>query len=94
MSTSEADKLTELMLGVVKDGTARSLNDLDYNIAGKTGSAEHGDMTEDTHSWFVGFSNAEDPDLVVAVIAEAAGSGSSVATPIARQVFEAYYGDR
>ena len=70
MSSSEADKLTELMTGVVENGTARSLNDLGYNIAGKTGSAEHGDMTEDTHSWFVGFSNAEDPDLVVAVIAE------------------------
>ena len=93
MSSSEADKLTELMTGVVENGTARSLNDLGYNIASKTGSAEHGDMTEDTHSWFVGFSNAEDPDLVVAVIAESAGSGSSVAVPIARQVFQAYYGD-
>lgn len=93
MSTSEADILTELMKGVVQNGTARSLNDLGYNIAGKTGSAEHGDMTEDTHSWFVGFSNAEDPDLVVAVIAESAGGGSAVAVPIARQVFQAYYGD-
>ncbi len=93
MSESEAETLTQLMLGVVQNGTARSLSDLDYNIAGKTGSAEHGDMTEDTHSWFVGFSNAEDPDLVVAVIAEAAGGGSAVAVPIARQVFQAYYGD-
>lgn len=93
MSTSEADKLTELMTGVVQNGTARSLKELDYNIAGKTGSAEHGDMTEETHSWFVGFSNAEDPDVVVAVIAEAAGGGSTVAVPIARQVFQAYYGD-
>lgn len=94
MSSSEADQLTKLMLGVVENGTASSLNDLGYNIAGKTGSAEHGDMTEDTHSWFAGFSNAEDPDLVVVVIAEAAGGGSAVATPIARQVFQAYYGDR
>lgn len=94
MSSSEADQLTKLMLGVVENGTVSSLNDLGYNIAGKTGSAEHGDMTEDTHSWFAGFSNAEDPDLVVVVIAEAAGGGSAVATPIARQVFQAYYGDR
>lgn len=94
MSSSESDQLTKLMLGVVENGTASSLNDLGYNIAGKTGSAEHGDMTEDTHSWFAGFSNAEDPDLVVVVIAEAAGGGSAVATPIARQVFQAYYGDR
>lgn len=93
MSTSESEQLTELMKGVVQNGTARSLNDLGYNIAGKTGSAEHGDMTEDTHSWFVGFSNADDPDLVVAVIAESAGVGSAVAVPVARKIFQAYYGD-
>ena len=37
--------------------------------------------TEGTHSWFVGFSNVDDPDLVVAVIAE----GTEV--PEARQRF-------
>ncbi|MDY2938090.1 MAG: penicillin-binding transpeptidase domain-containing protein, partial [Fusicatenibacter sp.] len=58
MSSEEASILTELMQGVVQNGTARSLSDLGYDIAGKTGSAEHGDNSEPTHSWFVGFSNA------------------------------------
>ena len=59
MSESEANTLTELMKGVVQSGTAVSLSDLPYNIAGKTGTAEHGSDGETPHSWFVGFSNAE-----------------------------------
>ena len=68
MSESEANTLTELMKGVVQSGTAVSLSDLPYNIAGKTGTAEHGSDGETPHSWFVGFSNADDPDIVIAVV--------------------------
>ena len=91
MSESEANTLTELMKGVVQRGTAVSLSDLPYNIAGKTGTAEHGSDGETPHSWFVGFSNADDPDIVIAVVAENGGYSSEVAVPIARQVIEAYY---
>lgn len=92
MSANEAAQLTELMKGVVQNGTGGKLNDLGISIAGKTGSAEHGDMTQDTHSWFVGFSNTGENDIVVCVIAESAGSGSSVAVPIARKIFASYFG--
>ncbi|MFQ6804108.1 MAG: penicillin-binding transpeptidase domain-containing protein [Lachnospiraceae bacterium] len=92
MTSQEAQILTELMTGVVESGTASSLSGRGYTVAGKTGTAEHGDVSQTTpHSWFVGFSNVEDPDLVVCVIAEEAGSGSEVAVPIARAVFDAYY---
>ena len=91
MSESEANTLTELMKGVVQSGTAVSLSDLPYNIAGKTGTAEHGNDGETPHSWFVGFSNADDPDIVIAVVAENGGYSSETAVPIAKQVFEAYY---
>ena len=91
MSESEANTLTELMKGVVQGGTAVSLSDLLYNIAGKTGTADHGNEGETPHSWFVGFSNADDPDIVIAVVAENGGYSSEVAVPIAKQVFEAYY---
>ncbi len=91
MSESEANTLTELMKGVVQNGTAVSLSDLPYNIAGKTGTAEHGNDGETPHAWFVGFSNADDPDIVVAVVAENGGYASEVAVPMARKVFEAYY---
>ena len=90
-----AEILTELMTGVVENGTATKLAGRGYTAAGKTGTAEHGDVSVTTpHSWFVGFSNVEDPDLVVCVVAEEAGAGSEVAVPIAGRIFDAYYASR
>ncbi|WP_242946745.1 peptidoglycan D,D-transpeptidase FtsI family protein [Lactonifactor longoviformis] len=92
MSVKEADTLKELMIDVVENGTAKKLNGQGYTAAGKTGSAEYDQGGErQTHSWFVGFSNVEDPDIVVSVIAEGAGTGSEAAVPIARAVFNEYY---
>ena len=92
MSPEEAAQIKELRKGVVQNGTGHALNDLGIPIAGKTGSAEHGDMTQNTHSWFVGFSDTGENDIVVCVVAESAGSGSSVAVPIARRIFAAHFG--
>ena len=36
----------------------------DYTVAGKTGTAEFNE-NKDSHSWFIGFSNINNPDLVV-----------------------------
>ncbi len=91
MTSEEAQTIKELMEGVVQSGTASSLSGQSYTAAGKTGTAEHGDMSGSPHAWFVGFSNVDNPDIVVSVIAESAGTGSDVAVPIARQIFDAYY---
>ena len=90
MTQQEADALKELMKGVVSYGTASSLADLPYNIAGKTGTAEY-DSAGNAHAWFVGFSDTGNTDIVVTVIVEAGQSGSAVAVPIARAVFESYF---
>lgn len=92
MSADEAQILSQFMQGVVTSGTASGLSGAGYTVAGKTGSAEHdvGDSIG-THSWFCGFSNVDDPDIAVAVIAEDAGTGSAVAVPIAKKIFDAYY---
>ena len=75
------------MTGVVESGTGSALSGRGYTAAGKTGTAEHGDVSSTTpHAWFVGFSNVEDPDIVVSVIAEESGSGSEVAVPIAQKI--------
>ena len=81
--------LQKMLRNVVTDGTGSVLQSDDYTVAGKTGTAEN--EKEDAHSWFVGYSNVDDPDLVVCVIAENTGAGSRYAAPIARKVFDAYY---
>lgn len=92
MTAEEARILKEYMTETVTSGTATALGWYNFSAAGKTGSAEYVSNGYDgTHSWFVGFSNVEDPDLVVAVIAEDGGTGSETAVPIASQIFQAYY---
>jgi len=93
MTAEEAAVLSDLMTKTVESGTASALSGLNYTVAGKTGSAEYevNENYKETHSWFVGFSNVTNPDIVVSVIAEGGGSGSSVAVPIAKAVFDAYY---
>lgn len=93
MTNEEADVLGRLMEEVVNSGTASKLNGNGYTAAGKTGSAEYfrEDGSVGTHSWFVGYSNVDDPDIVVCVLAEGAGTGSSFAVPAAKQIFDEYY---
>jgi penicillin-binding protein 2 len=85
-------------------GTAvRAARGASYSIAGKTGTAQvfsvgqQEEYDEETvaerlrdHALFVAFAPADKPKLVVAVLVENGGHGSSVAAPIARQVFDAY----
>ena len=78
------------MQGVVTNGTASALNGRGYTVAGKTGSAEF-DENGHRHSWFVGYSDVDTPDIVVSVIVENGGTGSEAAVPIAGQIFDAYY---
>lgn len=90
MTENESNLLRKLMEGVVNNGTASALSGRGYTAAGKTGSAEF-DEQGSSHSWFIGYSNVEDPELVVAIIVENGGTGSEAAVPIAGQLFDAYY---
>lgn len=90
MSEDEAQILTKLMIQVVENGTASKLSGQSYTAAGKTGSAEYSDVKGQSHAWFTGFAPAEDPEIVVTVIVEGAGSGGDYAAPIARRIFSAY----
>ncbi len=92
MSPDEAGVLTRFMEAAVTQGTAYALAGSGYSCAGKTGSAEYeSNGATGTHSWFCGFADTEEPDIVVVVIAEDGGTGSSTAVPIAKQIFDAYY---
>ncbi len=90
MSASDAQFLTYLMTQVVEIGTGSALRGASYTVAGKTGSAEF-ETGKETHSWFVGFAPADKPKVAICVLAEEAGSGGSVAAPIARKVLDKYF---
>lgn len=90
ITAEEAGLLTDLMCRVVTEGTGSAVRTDAYTVAGKTGSAEF-ERGKESHAWFTGFAPAEDPQLVVTVIVEEAGSGGQVAAPIARRIFDTYF---
>jgi len=85
---SVAQKVKDLMVDVVNNGTGKPAQIRGISVAGKTGSAEnpHGAA----HAWFVAFAPAENPEIAVAVIVENAGSGGKNAGPIARDIILTY----
>ena len=92
ISEQEAKVLKRLMRATVKRGTATSLyHGTPYKAGGKTGSAEFQNGSKDSHAWFVGYAEKDGKKLVVSVVVEAAGTGSSYAVPVAKKVFDAYW---
>lgn len=93
MTSEEAAQLKEYMTAVVEDGTASVLNNRAYTVAGKTGTAEYSMSDKDrTHSWFIGFTNVDNPELVITVITEGSdGSASGKAVSLAGQILDSYY---
>lgn len=92
MTEEEAEFMRQLMTEVVLSGTASKLDGLSYTAAGKTGSAEFSENKADSHAWFTGFAPAENPRVCVTVIVESAGSGGDYAVPIAKRVFDSFFG--
>lgn len=60
-------------------------------VACKTGTAEHGDAKGKPHAWITLFAPAYDPEVIVTVLAEESGEGSSVAGPIAKEILKEYF---
>ena len=93
MTPEEAAFVSDLMSGVVENGTATRLKGLGYSAAGKTGSAEFSADKSDSHAWFTGFAPVENPKVCVTIIVEGAGSGGEYAVPVAKRIFDAYFAD-
>lgn len=93
MTSEEAAQLTEYMTKVVEEGTASVLSGRSYTVAGKTGTAEYSMSDKDkTHSWFVGFTNVDNPELVITVVTEGSdGSAGGKAVSLAGQILDSYY---
>ncbi len=86
-------------------GTAAKIGrNLPYTIAGKTGTSQVIGIAQDevydeeaiaerhrNHGWFVAFAPVDEPEIVLVVLAEN-GGGSSAASPVAREVLDAWFG--
>jgi penicillin-binding protein 2 len=81
------------MRDTVTVGSARSLNTLPVEVAGKTGTAQWS-AKKATHAWFIGFAPYDHPQLVITVLVEEGGEGSSMAVPIAKDILNWYYSDK
>lgn len=96
MSKKVAAELTELMVGVVTEGTGTAAAIPEAQVAGKTGTAELGPRPGQQNSpnpvqrkdaWFAAFAPAERPKLAIGVLLiEAEAAGGEVAAPAAAQV--------
>ncbi len=96
MSKKLAGDMTDLMVGVVTEGTGTAGAIVEAQVAGKTGTAELGPKPGQENSdnpiqikdaWFAAFAPAEKPRLAVGVmLIEAEAAGGEVAAPIASAV--------
>lgn len=110
ISVAAYEEVIQAMTDVVHGphGTARRLGvDLEYKIAGKTGTAQVKSIAQGAkydaeniqkkyrdHSLFLAFAPVEDPKIALAVVIEHGGSGSHVAAPIAKEIIDYYLVER
>ena len=96
-----------LDLAVSESGTGSRalLDDLEINVAGKTGTAEYCDdialkagrcdvaegQTLPTHAWFMAYAPEEAPEIVALAWVYDGGEGSVVAAPIVHDVMQFYF---
>ncbi|MCM1105795.1 MAG: penicillin-binding transpeptidase domain-containing protein [Blautia sp.] len=92
LSEEEAKLLQSYMRSVVTEGTAGRLDGQSYTAYGKTGTAQVSDTSDQTNAWFVGGASKKGyEDIVVAVVLEDSGGGSTYAVPVAKRVFDLYF---
>jgi penicillin-binding protein 2 len=86
------------MWGVVNNGgTAGSIKMPNWEIAGKTGTAqvsELGSGGAKDHAWFISFAPAYKPEISVLALIENSGFGAANAAPAVKGVYEAYLAKR
>jgi cell division protein FtsI/penicillin-binding protein 2 len=98
-SKKVADTLEKLMVGVVNYGTGTAASLAPIGVAGKTGTAELEDTTDeedieqtpgsDTDAWFTAYAPVKNPKIAVAVLLVRNGAGGETAAPAARVVLQA-----
>jgi peptidoglycan glycosyltransferase len=87
ISSKSASDLTKMMTNVVQSGTGTAGALQGIQVAGKTGTAQRGNGTN--QAWFIAFAPANDPKVAIAVTIEQTQqslTGGEVAAPLAARV--------
>lgn len=96
MTPEQEDVMVKGMWGVVQGGgTAGAIKIPNFDIAGKTGTAQVAELGKDVgankdHAWFVSFAPAFKPEIAVIALIENVGFGGSHAAPAVKKVYETY----
>jgi len=83
--------VTNALEECIARGTGQASKLEKVKVAGKTGSAEVQGYAHSTHGWFASYAPADDPEILVVVFMEGGGHGGSVAAPVAKKIYEAYF---
>ena len=81
------EQVVEGMRASVIGGTCHSANRADYEVCGKTGTAQNRGQD---HSVFMGFAPKNDPKIAIAVYVENGGFGADYGVPIGSLMMEQY----
>lgn len=86
MDAQTAATVREYMRDVVLNGTGKSAAVKGLSVCAKTGTAEI-DTQDKDNAWFIGFIDDDAYPYAVCVVVENAGTGGSIAAPIAQKIF-------
>ncbi len=84
VSEATSEKIRELCIGVVENGTGKSARPAGYRIGGKTGTAEK--YPRDKHNYvvsFMSFAPADDPQIVCYVVVDEPNTGNQAVSKYA-----------
>ncbi len=99
VESSHIEAVRSGMRKTVTQGTAMGkfvLTGNDFPIAGKTGTAQYGEMVNGTyreeHAWFVAWAPYDKPEICVIVLIEKGGEGATYAVPVSDAILAAHFG--
>ncbi len=98
MTPEQNDYVLKGMWGVVNNGgTAGRIKNPNFEIAGKTGTAQNsaiGSGGAKDHAWFVSFAPAYKPEISVIALIENSGFGAANAAPAVKAVYDEYLAEK
>jgi cell division protein FtsI/penicillin-binding protein 2 len=92
ISAANLQVVREGMRMTVESGSARPLNLLKVQSAGKTGTAQFGNQGL-THAWYVGYAPYDHPHIAFAILIEGGGESFYSSVPVAEEILRGYFNE-